>query len=70
MEYVVYFELYGKKMRATVKAASHYDAMCLIKDKVIFHKIHTVEQIKEAKKNNIKGDNALDELMDIFGFDV
>lgn len=37
-EYIVYFELYGKKMKATVTAYSKQEAEQAIKNKIIFHK--------------------------------
>lgn len=36
--YHVYFEIYGKKMRATVMANSKEEAENQIKDKITFHK--------------------------------
>jgi hypothetical protein len=36
--FTVYFELFGKKMKTSVKADSIYAAQAKIKDKIIFHK--------------------------------
>lgn len=36
--WVVYFELYGKKMKTEVRADSFYAAQCKVKDQIIFHK--------------------------------
>jgi hypothetical protein len=36
--WVVYFELFGKKMKTEVQADSFYAAQCKVKDKIIFHK--------------------------------
>lgn len=38
-QHTVYFELYGKKMKATVKAFSKEHAMEIIRDKIVFHKV-------------------------------
>jgi len=35
----VYFEIYGKKMKATIMAESESEAKELLKNKIIFHKI-------------------------------
>ena len=37
--YTVYFEIYGKKMKATIEANSEKEAKELIKNKIKFHKI-------------------------------
>jgi hypothetical protein len=37
--YTVYFELYGKKMKTDIVASSQAEAMQMIRDKVIFHKV-------------------------------
>jgi len=36
--YSVYFEIYGKKMKAKILAESMTDAQQKVKDKIIFHK--------------------------------
>lgn len=36
--WVVYFEIFGKKMKTEVQADSFYAAQCKVKDKIIFHK--------------------------------
>lgn len=45
--YTVYFEIYGKKMRATVQAQDRVEAREIIKSKLIIHKV-TVEPDKGA----------------------
>jgi hypothetical protein len=37
--YTVYFDLYGKKMKAKVLAESNNDAQQKIKEKITFHKV-------------------------------
>jgi hypothetical protein len=37
--YTVYFELYGKKMKTVVVAASTEHAKQIVKDKVVFYKV-------------------------------
>ena len=37
--FVVYFEIYGKKMKAEVQAENEWDAMTKIKNKIVFHKV-------------------------------
>ena len=39
MNYEVYFEIYGKKMKVTINANSEHDAKHLIMGKIVFHKI-------------------------------
>lgn len=36
--YTVYFEIYGKKMKAKIVAATMADAQQKVKDKITFHK--------------------------------
>lgn len=63
----VYFELYGKKMKTSVKASSDEEAKKIIKEKIIFHKIQDagnsmddisgflddfLEALKKGPKNN------------------
>jgi len=38
-EHIVYFELFGKKMKTTVIAKDKEQAKKIIRDKIIFHKI-------------------------------
>jgi hypothetical protein len=53
-DYTIYFELFGKKMKTTIRAKSRSDAMEAIKDKIVFHKI-------------VETDSKADELRKIFG---
>ena len=55
MTYTVYFEIYGKKMKATVDAKTKSAAIDAIVSKIIFHKIEKDE------------DAAVDFLKSMFG---
>ena len=55
--YSVYFEIYGKKMKAKIIAGSATEAQQKIKDKIIFHK--TVIEKKD------KFNQAMDMMNDI-----
>jgi hypothetical protein len=61
MEYKVYFELCGYKLKQTVEAVNASTAKKAIQDKLIFHKIVRTE--KENKENK----TVVEELMKIFG---
>ena len=52
--YKIYFEIYGKKMKTTVKANSENEAVKLVKDKILIKKI-------------VPEDGAVDFLKNIFG---
>lgn len=71
MEIDVYFELYGKKMKASVKANSYYEAMEAIKNKIVFHKLELKKEkpiqdnVSDKKRKEI--DPAVQELLNIFG---
>jgi len=55
MEYKVYVEFCGRKLKMTVEAMSAQEAKKAVQDKLIFHKI-----VKE-------GDRVVEELMGMFG---
>lgn len=38
-KYILYFELYGKKMKTVIEASSANEAKNKLKEKIIFHKI-------------------------------
>ena len=46
-KYTVFFEIYGKKLKTTVKAKSEDEAKKLIAEKIIFYKV-----VKEIDDNN------------------
>jgi hypothetical protein len=58
--HTIYFELYGKKMKATILAESKADAMQKIRDKIVFHK---VEVDKSDDQYSDKFDNIADFLI-------
>lgn len=64
MKYTVYFELFGKKMRTTVQAASKIEAQEQILSKVKFHKIEPERIAEKDAKVLVDG---LQDFMDIFG---
>ena len=53
----VWFEIYGKKMKTTIKADSMADAQQKIRQSIIFHKTVVSES-----------DKTVDALKNIFGF--
>lgn len=68
--FIIYFELYGKKMKTTVLAYNETDAKKVVQEKIIFHKI--VKKINndfndEDIKDFLGDDNIFDNLMNIFG---
>ena len=58
MKYTVYFEIFGKKLKYTVKADSEEDAKYKIMGKIIWHKI-TTENMYESDE--------VERLMNMFG---
>lgn len=58
--YSVYFEIYGKKMKANILAESMTDAQTKVKDKIIFHKT-----IVDEKDYFNKSVDTLNNIMDI-----
>ena len=56
MKYTVYFEIYGKKLKATVEASDEKDAKYVIMKKIIFHKV---------EEHLTSTNNGFDFLMDI-----
>lgn len=61
-KYTVYFEIFGKKMKAYVLAESREHAKRIIRDKIIFHKV----SIDENEEYN-KSVDAFDNLKNLFG---
>jgi hypothetical protein len=56
--YIVYFELFGKKMKTTVIAENEDAARLSVKDKVVFHKVERVYTAADGR-------NAFNDIMDI-----
>jgi len=54
MKFTVYFEIFGKKLKHTIEAASKEDAKYKIMGKIKWHKIE-------------KESNEVDDLLNIFG---
>lgn len=49
-DYTIYFSIFNKKMKTTVKANSEEHAKSIVKDKIVFHKItcdKTLENLKD-----------------------
>jgi hypothetical protein len=40
-KYIVYFEIFGKKMKTEVFAMNEEQAMIAVKNKIIFHKVNS-----------------------------
>ena len=53
-KYVVYFTIYGKKLKTTIYANNKKDAMDIIKEKIIFDNIVEVDSINNDMLNNLK----------------
>ena len=41
-KYTVYFEIFGKKLKVTVEAATRLEAMEYVKSQLMFHKVEDV----------------------------
>lgn len=59
--YSVYFEIYGKKMKASIMAESMTEAQAQVKDKIIFHK--TIVDKDDFFNKSV---DTLNSIMDIF----
>lgn len=60
--HTVYFEIYGKKMKAKILAESNDDAKTQIKEKIIFHKV-----VKEKDDDFNKSVDFIESIFDILG---
>lgn len=58
MNFTIYFELYGKKMKTDIEAFSREDAINRLKNKIIIHRVD--EEIAE-------GENEVERLKNILG---
>jgi hypothetical protein len=59
--YIIYFEIFGKKMKTIIEADSKSEAKQKVKNKIIFHKI-------DGEKDNVKNDIIdLDRLKNMLG---
>lgn len=62
-EYLVYFEIYGKKLKTTVLAHDKNEAKYLVKERINFLKI--VEVTEEVKNDIFSNDPFVQNLFDI-----
>ena len=60
--YSVYFEIYGKKMKANVMADSITKAQAKVKDKIIFHK--TIASKKDYFNKSVDTFNNIMDILD------
>lgn len=58
-DFIIYFELYGKKMKTTIPAQTEDQAKQILKDKIIFHKV------QEKEKYNPVDDDWLNKFLDM-----
>ena len=72
--YLVYFEIYGKKLKTTVEAIDESDAKSIVAEKIIFHKIvpietneHDNDDYGDAFNKMFGSDETLNNLMDMLG---
>jgi len=72
-EYIIYFEIFGKKMKTIITASNKPQAKELLIKKIIFHKIiinndQKIKDIDDTMSDDfIKGDDELNNLMNMFG---
>ena len=50
MKYTVYFEIYGKKLKTEVNAKNEMEAKETIKNKIIFHKLESGQNLDTLEK--------------------
>lgn len=55
MKYIIYFELYGKRMKTTVEANNELDAKAMIKQKIIFHKVEKQQEVNDKSLKDLFG---------------
>jgi hypothetical protein len=53
-EYIVYFEIYGKKMKVRIWANSEEDAKYKVMGKIRFHKVEPVSTVLDFLKDIMK----------------
>jgi hypothetical protein len=58
-QYTIYFEIFGKKMKTTLSAFDEEQAVRLLKEKIVFHKI-------EQTPDKTKSDEFVNEFEKIF----
>lgn len=60
-EYIVWFEVFGKKMKTTVIATSEKEAMKKVQGRMVFHKV--VEKSEDKAFSDIMG--KFDEIFEV-----
>lgn len=66
-KYIVYFEIYGKKMKTVVMAKNEQHAVQIVKDKIILHKVEPISLEADFKQHDKEG--TIDLLKKMFGMD-
>lgn len=66
-EYDVYFEIYGKKLKTKIVADSTKQAMQIVKDKIIFHKIIATKDNIFTSEDNDEPIDQLEHLKNMLG---
>lgn len=51
-KYTVYFEIFGKKLKVTVEAATRLEAMEYVKSQLMFHKVEDVTPWRDDEVMN------------------
>ena len=64
LSFLVYFEIYGKKMKTEVKAVNKQHVIDIIKSNLIFHKIEYIPKYIKKDEDFV---NILQELMGMGG---
>jgi hypothetical protein len=54
MNYIVYFEIYGKKLRKVVDAKSMTEAKTIVLNSIIFHKVEPDPDLAEVSIKDLK----------------
>ena len=66
--YNVYFEIFGKKMKASIEAKTREEAYQKVKDKIIFHKITELVEKEDQEGNDIISQEMREVFESIFKF--
>lgn len=64
IEFLVYFEIYGKKMKTEVRATNEQQAINIVKSNILIHK---VERILKSSKENCGDYDLIKELQKLMG---
>lgn len=63
--YMIYFELFGHKMKYKVEANSEHEAKQKVLNEVKFHKVNKLEDPTEFER--VSDDKVVNDLLNIFG---